>query len=222
LAYGSIQKFLARLEQQEDLNKPVQITLPRMSFEMNDISYDSERNAAITQSFRALENDKLKKISAPAPYNLGFELNIITKTNDDGLQILEQILPYFKDTLILSIRYIENINEIVDVPLTLDTVVKDDDYESDFNSRRTIIWTLQFTAKVNLYGPIDDGTSSIIRKVLIDFYSSTDILNATREMRYTLVPDPIDATPNSDYGFKEIWEVFDDSKNYSSIQQKDI
>lgn len=222
LAYGSVQKFLARLEQQEDLNKPIQITLPRMSFEFNSINYDSERNAPLVQTFKALEGSQIKKVSVPVPYNLGFELNIISKTADDGFQILEQILPYFRNTLNLSIRYIESINEVIDVPLVLNTVNFDDDYEGDFTSRRIIIWTLQFTAKVNFYGPIADNNDGLIRKVQVDFYSNTDLLNSTRELRYTVVPDPLNASPDSNYGFKEMWEDFNDSKSYSSVQQKDV
>ena len=100
LSYGPAQKFLARLEQQADLNKPVQITLPRMSFEMTNIAYDSTRKAGVTQTFKASDGTNLKKVYMPVPYNIGFELNIFTKLNDDALQIVEQILPYFNHHLI--------------------------------------------------------------------------------------------------------------------------
>ena len=102
LAYGPSQKFLARIEQQADLNKPVQITLPRMSFEMNGIQYDSTRKVGITQTFQAIDknNSKVKKVFMPIPYNIGFELAIISKNQEDGLQIIEQILPVFQSLLI--------------------------------------------------------------------------------------------------------------------------
>ena len=95
LAYGPSQKFLSRLEQQPDLNKMVAITLPRMSFEMSDISYDATRKSGITQTFKAVDSrdSKLKKVYMPVPYTLGFELSIMAKLNDDALQIVEQILP---------------------------------------------------------------------------------------------------------------------------------
>ena len=83
LAYGPAQKFLARLEQQADLNKPVQTTLPRISFEMNNVSYDPSRKTGVTQTFKASDGSKLKKVFMPVPYNIGFELNILTKLNDD-------------------------------------------------------------------------------------------------------------------------------------------
>ena len=111
LAYGPTQKFLARLEQQPDLNKPVAITLPRMSFEMTDISYDATRKSGITQTFKAIDNrdDNMKKVYMPVPYNLGFELSIMCKLNDDALQIVEQILPYFQPAFNLTVDLVEAI-----------------------------------------------------------------------------------------------------------------
>ena len=87
LAYGPSQKFLARLEQQADLNKPVGITLPRMSFEMNNVSYDPSRKTGVTQTFKASDGNNIKKVFMPVPYNIGFELNILAKLNDDALPV---------------------------------------------------------------------------------------------------------------------------------------
>ena len=107
LAYGPSQKFLARLQQQPDLNKPVQITMPRMSFEMTSIQYDSTRKSSLVQTFKTCsDGTKAKKVFMPVPYNIGFELNILSKLNDDSLQILEQILPYFQPSYNLSLIHI--------------------------------------------------------------------------------------------------------------------
>ena len=95
VSYGPRQKFLARIQQQADLNKATQITLPRISFEMNSITYDPSRKSGITQTFKAQDGDKFKKVFMPVPYNIGFELNVLTKTQDDALQILEQIYHSF-------------------------------------------------------------------------------------------------------------------------------
>ena len=92
----------------------------------------------------------------------------------------------------------------------------------DFSERRSLIYTLNFTAKTYLFGPISDTTDGLIRKVQVDVYMSTDIANAKREMRYTVVPEPIDAAPDDDFGFNENWEFFNDSKSYSPTQQTDI
>ena len=222
LAYGPMQKFLARIEQQPELNKPIAMTLPRMSFEMTSIQYDSTRKAGVTQTFKASDGTNLKKVFMPVPYNIGFELNILTKLNDDALQIVEQILPYFQPSFNLTVDLIDSIGEKRDIPIVLDSVSFQDDYEGDFSTRRSLIYTLQFTAKTYLFGPIANSTDGLIRKVQVDLYASTDTTTAKREMRYTVTPDPIDAGPDDDFGFNENWEFFNDSKTYSPTQQTDI
>ena len=222
LAYGPIQKFLARIEQQPELNKAVAMTLPRMSFEMTSIQYDATRKAGVTQTFKASDGTNLKKVFMPVPYNIGFEHNILTKLNDDALQIVEQILPYFQPSFNLTVDLIDSIGEKRDIPIVLDSVSFQDDYEGDFSTRRSLIYTLQFTAKTYLFGPIADSTDGLIRKVQVDMYADTDTTTAKREMRYTVTPDPIDAAPDDDFGFNENWEFLNDSKTYSPTQQTDI
>lgn len=222
ISYGPSQKFLARIEQQANLNKPVQITLPRMSFEMNSIQYDSSRKSGVTQTFKASDGNNLKKVYLPVPYNIGFELNILSKLNDDSLQIIEQILPYFQPSFTLTVDLVDSIGEKRDIPVVLDNISFQDDYEGDFSTRRALIYTLQFTAKTYLFGPIATTTDGLIRKVQVDAHTSTDLVSAKREMRYTVQPDPINADPDDDFGFDGSWEYFDDSKTYSSSQQTDI
>jgi len=223
LAYGPMQKFLARIDQQSELNKPIQITLPRISFEMNSIQYDSTRKANVTQTFKTCGNgDIIKKVYMPVPYNIGFQLNIMTKLQDDALQIVEQILPNFQPSFNLTVDLVDSIGEKRDIPVVLDSVSFTDDYEGDYSTRRTLIYTLNFTAKTYLFGPISDSTDGLIRKVQVDMYSSTDTATAKREMRYTVVPDPIDANPDDDFGFNGEWQDFTDSKTYSPTQQRDI
>jgi hypothetical protein len=239
LAYGPSQKFLARLEQQEDLNKPVQITLPRMSFEMNNIQYDSTRKVGITQTFKAVDKDNanVKKVFMPVPYNVGFELNILTKLNDDALQIVEQILPYFQPSFNVTIDLIDSIGEKRDVPIVLDSISFQDDYEGDFSTRRALIYTLRFTAKTYLFGPVADSSEGLIKKVQVDYYADTNTQTAKREMRYIATPKALtdqnddgvinaadDALlgPDDDFGFNETTTFFSDSKTYSPTQKTDI
>lgn len=222
IAYGPIQKFLARIEQQAELNKPIAITLPRMSFEMTSIQYDSSRKSGITQTFKTLEGENLKKVFMPVPYNIGFQLSIMAKLQDDALQIIEQILPFFQPAFNLTVDLVESIGEKRDIPIVLDTVSFQDDYEGDFSTRRSLIYTLNFTAKTYLFGPISDSSSGLIRKVQVDTYANTDKTTARREMRYTVVPDPIDANPEDDYGFTESLEMLFDGKIYSPTQNTDI
>ena len=124
----------------------------------------------------------------PVPYNLGFELNILTKLNDDALQIVEQILPYFQPAFNITVELVDSIGEKRDIPVVLDNISFQDDYEGDFSTRRALIYTLQFTAKTYLFGPIADSTDGIIRKVQVDYYSDTDRQKAKRQVRYTATP----------------------------------
>lgn len=124
----------------------------------------------------------------PVPYNIGIELNILTKLNDDALQIVEQILPFFQPAFTITVDLVESIGEKRDIPIVLDSIKFQDDYEGDFSTRRALIYTLQFTAKTYLFGPIADTTDGLIRKVQVDQFSSTNRTNARREMRYTVTP----------------------------------
>lgn len=188
LAYGPTQKFLARLQQVPNLNKPVQVSLPRMSFELINISYDSTRKKTTTQTFvtKDVNNNELRRGYLPVPYNLNFELSIITKLNDDMLQIVEQIIPYFQPEYTLSVNLVEEIGEKRDIPIVLDNIVMTDNYEGDYTERRALIYTLKFTAKVYLFGPISGGdiSNSIIEKVSIGYVASGN----PREVTYGGVP----------------------------------
>jgi len=193
LAYGPTQKFLARLEQSPDLNKPIQMSLPRMSFELVGINYDPRRKTTATQTFLAnniLDKTDIKKAYMPVPYDIDFELSIMTKQNDDMLQIIEQILPYFQPSYNLSIDLIENIGEKRDVPIILNTISMQDDYEGDFSTRRALIYTLRFTAKTYLFGPLstDNTSADIIKKVSIGFISGDSTKSPSRELTYTVEP----------------------------------
>ncbi len=238
IAYGPRQKFLARLQQQPDLNKAVQISLPRMSFEMTSIDYDSTRKSGVTQTFKAQDGKKFKKVFMPVPYNLGFELNVLTKTQDDALQIVEQILPFFQPGFTLTIDLVKQIGEKRDVPLILQNISFTDDYEGNYETRRALVYTFTFTAKTYMFGPIADTTDGLIRKVQLDYYSDTNTRTASREMRYRIeskakkdynedgyidqLDDPL-IPPGDDFGFTESREFFgDDGKEYSPTRKVDI
>jgi hypothetical protein len=191
LAYGPTQKFLARLEQSSDLNTPIQITLPRMSFEFTGLTYDSSRKVPTTQFFTSESQSETKKSYMPVPYNMQFELNIMTKLNDDMLQIIEQILPYFQPAFNLTINLNGDINDKKDIPIILENISMQDDYEGDFEKRRVLIYTLRFTAKTYLFGPISTVSKDIIKKVSIGFVSGDLSGSATREVTYSSEPRAI-------------------------------
>jgi hypothetical protein len=190
LAYGPSQKFLARLEQQPDLNNPFQITLPRMSFEFVGLSYDTSRKLNQTQTFLAKSsaNSEIKKVYMPVPYNMDFELNIMTKINDDMLQIVEQILPYFQPAFTITVNLLDTLGENKDIPIVLNSITMNDDYEGNFQTRRSLIYTLRFTAKTFLFGPASSGVGKdIIKKVSVG-YISGDSKSTARDLTYSVEP----------------------------------
>ena len=188
LAYGPKDKFLARLDQVPDpTNKRVQITLPRIGFEITGVNYDSARKVSPTQKIKvASTSTKNKNVFMPVPYNIGFELAIISKNQEDGLQILEQILPVFQPHYNLAVKLLPEMSEIRDIPVVLNNIDYEDSYEGDFATRRAIIYTLTFTAKTYLYGPVTE--SKTIKKANVEYYTNTDVNKAPREVRYQATP----------------------------------
>ena len=195
LAYGPTQKFLARLNQSPDLNKATSLSLPRMSFEFTGLTYDPSRKVTTTQKIIIQNPDSdtpdEKKAYMPVPYNMQFELAIMTKLNDDALQITEQILPYFQPSYNLTVNLVGSINEKRDIPIVLENITMQDDYEGDFESRRVLLYTLRFTAKTYLFGPVSDASKDIITKSTVNYLTGTDTSNAQRNLTYSVVPRAI-------------------------------
>jgi len=190
LAYGPTQKFLARLEQTPDLNKSTAITLPRMSFEFTGLTYDPSRKVTTTQTFTVKDPDTgkdSKKAYLPVPYNMQFELAIMCKLNDDALQITEQILPYFQPAYNVTVTLVESIKEKRDIPIVLENITMQDDYEGDFTQRRVLLYTLRFTAKTYLFGPVSDASKDIIKKSTVN-YRGGKALPGQRDVTYSVAP----------------------------------
>ena len=195
LAYGPTQKFLARINQQPDLNKSVSLTLPRMSFEFIGLNYDPSRKITQTQKFKkALLSDStnIQTSYMPVPYNMEFELAIMTKLNDDMLQIVEQILPYFQPSYNMSVNLVESIGEKRDIPIVLEGITMSDDYEGDYTTRRALVYTLRFSAKTYLFGPISSASADIVKKVTVGFTAGT-LGSGTpqRDVQYAVEPRAI-------------------------------
>lgn len=161
-----------------------------MSFEMVGISYDPTRKSSTMQTFRGVDGDGggISKAFMPVPYNVSLRLSIMAKLNEDALQILEQILPYFQPHLNLTIDLVSSIGEKRDIPMVLEGISMDDQYEGDFTTRRILIYTLDFTAKTYLFGPISSGNDSLIKQVQVDYYTDTNRVNASRQLRYVAEP----------------------------------
>jgi hypothetical protein len=184
---------LARLEQTPDLNKSTAITLPRMSFEFTGLTYDPSRKVTTTQTFTVKDpttGKDSKKAYLPVPYNMQFELAIMCKLNDDALQITEQILPYFQPAYNVTVTLVESIKEKRDIPIVLENITMQDDYEGDFTQRRVLLYTLRFTAKTYLFGPVSDASKDIIKKSTVN-YRGGKALPGQRDVTYSVAPRAI-------------------------------
>ena len=188
--YGPYQKYLAIIAAEPNAERQqLQISLPRMSFEIKGLNYDGSRKLVPTQFAKTVPpkgtDDAGKPVQyqqyLPVPYNLDIELSIIAKNQDDGLQILEQILPNFHPALNVSIEVIDVTHEERDIAIVLNGIGYTDDYEGDYTTRRTLIWTLNFTVKTYLFGPVD--AQKDIRKVILDY--RTDFKKRETQLRYT-------------------------------------
>jgi hypothetical protein len=215
LAYGPKSKFLARLDQDPSTERKVSITMPRISFEMTDISYDPSRKTSPIQKYLKQDGSQTRVQFMPVPYNLGFELAILSKTQDDALQILEQILPYFQPSFNVTVNLIPEMDEKKDLPIILNNISYEDDYEDDMMRRRAIVYTLTFTLKTYMYGPVSDA--DLIRKATV-FESLGDFNQHRRALKYEITPaatedmdgdSDVDAAddalvmPDDDFGFNE-------------------
>tara|TARA_A200000113_G_scaffold225508_1_gene246594 strand:+ start:781 stop:1770 length:990 start_codon:yes stop_codon:yes gene_type:complete len=171
LAYGPRQKFLARVQNQTDLrDSKLAIKLPRMSFEITSITYDTNQTVNKSNEVRvgSITSNTRNSVRAPAPYRVGIQLNIMAKNQDEALQILEQILPTFKPDYTVTVNEVPAIGIKSDIPIVLQGVTMNDDYEGDFITRRAIIYTLDFETRVNFYGLVQDRKT--IRTVVSDFF----------------------------------------------------
>ena len=218
LAYGPKQKFLYRLQGNPTDGKKVAITMPRMYFEMTGIDYDPSRKTPATQKYKTVINDEGNEVRTqyvPVPYNISFEVGILSKSQDDGLQILEQILPFFQPSFSMSLKFIPDMDEVRDVAVVLNNVDFEDDWEDDFSTRRSITYSMQFTCKSYIYGPYTKA--DVIRKSrIIETIGDTNVNKRHVELSYTpkaktdinqdgqiTAADDALVTADDDFGFNE-------------------
>ena len=216
LAYGPREKFLVRLRDDADLSKQVAITLPRIGFEIKNLSYDPARKLNRVQKFRKVKGSNTKQLDTqymPVPYNLEFELYIMAKQSDDALQIIEQILPYFQPDYTLTINDMSDMGIKKDVPVILNSIGYEESYDGEFTTRRALIYTVSFTTKFYLYGPVT--SSKVIKTAQVDQYTNLPDESPKREQRYKVTPKPASADADDDFGFNETTSFFQDALNYN-------
>ena len=152
------------------------------------------------------------------PYNISFNLYSFTATAEGGLQIIEQILPYFQPDYTVTINAIPEMGIKRDVPITLNSVNYEDTYDGAFTTRRAVNYTLGFTAKTYLYGPLH--SSKVIKETQADMFVDT-ASGATREQRIVVVPNPTTADADDDFGFTTTITTHTDSKTYNPATDSD-
>ena len=224
LAYAPKEKFLARLDQQASLtDREFAITLPRLSFEISSITYDPSRKLTRVQKYKTVKSGIDGKVMnfnyVPVPYNVSYNLYSFTASAEAGLQIVEQILPFFQPDFTVTVNAIPELNIKRDIPIVLNTVNYEDTYSGDFSQRRAVIYTLGFTAKTYLFGPA--STQKVIKETQSDLYSDTDTTNKAREMRIVITPNPTTADADDDFGFTTTITDHTDGKKYSTTTDSD-
>jgi len=216
LSYGSKEKYITRLSADPDFLKSVSTVVPRISFEMTGISYDTSRKQSSMLNNFALKDGKINTQYAPVPYDFTFSLSIFVRNTEDGTQILEQILPFFRPDFTVTVNFIPEMNQKYDMPVILNSVSPTTDYEGDFSTTRLITWDLEFTVKAYIWPPVTRPGN-----VLIGQFSQSantyggayiNIHNGVEENQKVaeviIQSNPLDAGPDDEFGFSETINEF--------------
>jgi len=208
LSYSPQQKFLAKIRQQPNVdNTNFQVILPRMGFEMISLDYDPNRKISPMQQSRTINSSTSANAQyAPTPYNINVLLYIYTKNQDDGLQIIEQILPYFNPDYNLTLKAIPELDIKNDLPILLNSIGFQDEYEGDMTTRRAIIWTLSFVMKLNFYGPVN--RQGIINKVTTNTYRDAALANQQQKIVVQGTGDLANTIPAGNVQYLNSFEDF--------------
>lgn len=227
LSYGPKEKYLARLEGNPTLDNQIAMTVPRISFEMTGFQYDPDRK--LNTLNRKVKNNRYQY--QPVPYNIQFQMAIMVKNAEDGTKIVEQILPYFTPEWTASVHLIPTMEDDPwDIPIIINDISCEDTYEGNFENRRAIIWTLNFTMKGYVFGPnkrigSGDGTDGgIIKYVDVNFRptSNVETANASNTPAETVHVYPgltVDGQPTSDPAQSVDWQDINSTDNYGFIHE---
>ena len=174
ISYGPKQKFIARLEQDPEGKRPLAITLPRMSFEITNMTYDTTRKLNMLNKITKTNPNNSNEYNysyTPVPINFTFVLSIYTKNVEDGLQILEQIIPYFPPDFSNTLSLVPELDLAIDIPVNIQEIKMNDRYEGTFENPRYIIYSIVFQLKGFLYGPVRN--TNIIKKAIVNVYDES-------------------------------------------------
>jgi hypothetical protein len=228
LSYGPKEKYLARLEGNPDGYSPIAMTVPRISFEMTTFEYDPDRK--LNTLNRKVKNNKYQY--QPVPYNIQFQLSVLVKNAEDGTKIVEQILPYFTPEWTASIHLIPSMEDDPwDIPIILNNISCEDTYEGNFQNRRAIIWTLNFTMKGYVFGPSKrigsgDGTDGgIIKYIDVNIRPTSNV--STANTTNTIATETVhvypgltaNGEPTSNSAASIDWSLINADDNYGFIHE---
>ncbi len=202
LSYGAKEKYMTRITSDPNLTKSIATVVPRISFEMTGMSYDSGRKQISTmRNFSANTSTSLNAQYVPVPYNFDFSLSIYTRNTEDGTQILEQILPFFTPDFTVTVDFIQPMDQKYDLPIILNSVTPTTDYEGDMMSTRLITWDLEFTAKGYIWPAVRTG--KVIRQANTNIYleANTTVYNLVTQ--FVTTPNPDTAEPDDEFGFSQ-------------------
>lgn len=206
LSYGPKQKFLTRLFEEPDLNAPeVAIRLPRMSFEITSMTYDTSVKLNKLNTLAQPNVHGQSTITTPVPYILTFQLTVYAKNQDDVLQVVEQILPYFNPEYVVTIKEVPELGLTRNIPIVLQSVNYTDDYEGDFSTRRVLQYQLDFSMKIFFYGPTNKDRG-VIKDTIINV---RDINNHAMIHQTEAIVNPLGASASDTYTIEKITTDFE-------------
>lgn len=227
LMYGPKEKYITRLQSDPTLTKSILTNVPRISFQLESLEYDANRKQLTTIQNFAYIDGKVKSQYMPIPYNFEFSMSIFVRNIEDGTQIVEQILPFFTPDFTLTIDFNPGMNQKYDIPIILNSVNTSIDYEGDMSTTRLIIWDLMFTVKGFLWPGIK-GDSSLIGLnstantggAFVHTWDYDQIGLSIANSEYFMVrvtPDPLNAQPNTAYGFTTEITEYDNANDVYKI-----
>ena len=173
LSYGPKQKYIARKQADPTLNVKVQATLPRMAFDITTFTYDGSRKLGSTLRYvkpHPTDAGKVIPVFVPVPYDVAMSLHIMVRNMEDGLQVVEQILPHFTPEFTVTLNELSDLNIKRDIPIVLQGISKEEEYEGDFSAKRVLTWTLDFTAKAYFYGAVGNDGAKVVKTTQTDEY----------------------------------------------------
>jgi len=213
IAYGPREKFLARVESNPTGIADTALILPRIGFEISGIRYASDRKLQTTIPLYTNQNvngnSVLKKVYSPVPYDIDFSMSIMTKQTEDATRIVEQILPYFTPEWTISAQLLSDFNNTTDIPIVISSIDIEDTYSTDFKQRRALIWTINFTMKAYLYGPVTKA-----KQIKVATVNSFAPMTANLALNRVVTQPGLDANGNPT-------TILADTIPYTSIDETD-